>query len=225
MGSPSDLSEFDFRVTGGCALSAQERGDLLSLFERSYRQADPSFLEKSLERLRYVATAARRGVLVGFALGETRLMKLPRLPAQTVSLAGIACVAPEFRRRGLFSKLGLLALTPGAVPETPRRLVCGRMAHPAALRTIGRIPTAVPKRGVRPTYWQQNVGRTIAEAYGVCGFDPTTFVCIGNGTPIGYPRIELDVEPHEWDLFQPVDRDRGDALLTIAWVPDAPPGW
>jgi hypothetical protein len=152
-------------------------------------------------------------------------MELPRLSAQTVSLAGIACVAPEFRRRGLFRELGRLAITAGTAPENPRRLVCGRVAHPAALRTIGRIPTAVPRPGIRPTSWQQNVGKTIAEAYGVHTFDPTTFVCIGDGRPIGYPRIELEVEPHEWDLFQPVNRDRGDALLAIAWVPEAPPDW
>jgi hypothetical protein len=99
------------------------------------------------------------------------------------------------------------------------------MAHPAALRTIGRFPTAVPKAGVRPTAWQQEVGKAIAEAYGVHGFDPETFVCLGDGTPIGYPMMEFDVEPHEWDLFEAVDRDRGDALLAIAWVPEAPPDW
>jgi hypothetical protein len=37
--------------------------------------------------------------------------------------------------------------------------------------------------------------------------------------------MELDVEPREWELFEAVDRDRGDALLAIAWVPDAPGDW
>jgi hypothetical protein len=99
------------------------------------------------------------------------------------------------------------------------------MAHPAALRSIARLPTVVPRTGHRLTRWQQEVGRAIAEAYGVHGFDPETFVCLGSGQPIGYPDIEFDVEPHEWEIFEPVDRDRGDALLAIAWAPDAPPGW
>jgi hypothetical protein len=43
--------------------------------------------------------------------------------------------------------------------------------------------------------------------------------------PIGYPMLEFDVEPHEWELFEAVDRGRGDALLAIAWAPDAPPDW
>jgi hypothetical protein len=164
-------------------------------------------------------------VAVGFGVAETRVMDLPRLPDQVVSMAGICCIAPEFRRRGLFGKLELLAFQANVVPDRPRRIACGRMAHPAALRTMAQFPSCVPRPGVRPTAWQQEVGRAIAEAYAVRDFDPETFVCIGSGTPTGYPRIEFDVEPHEWQVFEPVDRDRGDALLAVAWVPDAPAGW
>lgn len=221
----SDFSAFDFTVKETRALSEQERRELFRLFELNYRQANPAFLEKSLTTLRHAAMAFFGGVAVGFGLAETRVMDLPRLPAQVVTLAGICCIAPEFRRRGLFGKLELLAMSAEAVPETPRRLACGRMAHPAAMRTISRFPKSVPRPGVRPTAWQQQVGRAIAEAYGVRDFDPETFVCIGSGTPTGYPRIEFDVEPHEWEIFEPVDRDRGDALLTIAWVPDPPQEW
>jgi hypothetical protein len=220
-----DFSEFDFTVKESRALSEQERGELLRLFELNYRQANPAFLEKSLATLRHSAIAFHDGVAVGFGVAETRVMDLPRLPAQLVSLAGISCIAPEFRRRGLFGKLELLAFQAEAVPERPRRLACGRMAHPAAMRTIARFPKCVPRAGVRPTAWQREVGSTIAEAYGVRDFDPETFVCIGSGTPTGYPRIEFDVEPHEWEVFKPVDRDRGDALLAIAWVPDPPRDW
>ena len=220
-----DLSELEFRVRDAGALSERERGELSDLFERNYRRADPAFLARSLAKLRCVATATRGDVAVGFALAETRVMDLPRLPEQVVSLAGIGCVAPEFRRRGVLGELQRRAVTANPVPERPRRLICGRMAHPAALRIIGRLPTAVPRAGVRPTAWQQAVGQAVAAAYGVHGFDPETFVCLGDGTPIGYPLLELDVEPREWELFEAVDRDRGDALLAIAWAPDAPPDW
>jgi hypothetical protein len=220
-----DLSELELRVRDAGALSEPERRALLGLFEASYRRANPAFLARSLALLRNVATASRGGTLVGFALADTRVMDLPRLPDQVVSLAGIGCVAPEFRRRGVLRQLELLAVTASSVPERPRRLICGRMAHPAALRLIGRFPTAVPRAGVRPTAWQQEVGEAIAAAYGVHRFDPETFVCVGDGTPIGYPVMELDVEPREWELFAAVDRDRGDALLAIAWVPDAPRDW
>ena len=220
-----DLPRFDLTLKETDALSEAEREALLALFQSSYRQANPSFLEKSLEILRWAALALRDESLVGFALGETRVMDLPRLPAQVVSLAGICCVRKELRCRGLLDVLERQVIAAEKIPKAPRRLICGRTAHPAALRTIARIPTAVPKAGQRPTPWQREVGQTIAEAYGVHGFDPETFVCIGPGVPIGYPDIQFDVEPHEWELFEPVDRDRGDALLAIAWAPDVPPGW
>lgn len=220
-----DLPGLDLTVKEADALSDAERETLLALFRSSYRQANPAFLERSLGTLRWAALACQEGSTVGFALGETRVMDLPRLPAQVVSLAGICCVRKQLRRRGLFGRLERLALAARELPEAPRRLFCGRMAHPAALRTIARIPTVVPKAEHRPTPWQQEVGRAIAEAYGVHDFDPETFVCIGPGEPIGYPDIEVDVEPREWELFEPVDRGRGDALLAIAWAPDVPPGW
>jgi hypothetical protein len=220
-----DLSGLDLTLKETDALSEAERETLLELFQSSYRQANPAFLERSLERLRFAALAHRGERPVGFALGETRVMDLPRLPAEVVSLAGICCVRREHRRRGLFIELERLAFTAGEVPEADRRLFCGRMAHPAALRSIGRISSVLPRAGHRPSPWQQEVGQAVAEAYGVHGFDPETFVCIGAGEPIGYPDIDQDVEPHEWELFEPVDRDRGDALLAIAWVPHPPPGW
>jgi hypothetical protein len=69
------------------------------------------------------------------------------------------------------------------------------------------------------------VGQAIADAYEVFDFDPETFICIGDGRPIGYPLIDFEVEPTEWEAFACVDRDRGDALLALAWIPDNPEGW
>jgi hypothetical protein len=223
--SSPELPGFEFRLTEASALSEQARRDLFDLFDASYSRANHAFLDKSLRSLRWVAMVEHEGAPAGFALAEARVLDLPRLGPQVVYLAGICCIAAQHRRRGLFGRLELLAMTAAEVPDVLRRLLCGRMAHPAAMRTIARLPTSVPKRGQRPTTWQREVGTAVAEAYGVHDFDPETFVCIGTGEPIGYPRIEMEVEPHEWDLFARVDRDRGDALLGIAWAPDAPKGW
>lgn len=223
--TPGDFSDFELDVRESSALSEGERRELQALFEQSYRQANPEFLERSLKRLRYVARSLHEGKPSGFALGETRWLELPRLPAQSVSMAGICCIRSDLRRRGLFGKLAALTLGAGDAPQPARRLLSGRMAHPAALRRMAASPTVVPKPGVPPTAWQREVGQAIAEAYGVYGFDAETFVCLGNGVPIGYPIIDFEVEPHEWEVFGPVNRDRGDALLALAWHPDAPPGW
>jgi hypothetical protein len=146
-----------------------------------------------------------------------------------VHLAGICCIGTDFRRRHLFITLERLA---GLLPDgseldrsAVRSLGCGRMAHPASFRGMTRIPSVVPKPGVTPTAWQQEVGQAIAREYGVKDFDPRTFVVHGSGEPIGYPVIDMEVEPRDWEVFREVNRDRGDSLLGIAWMPDAPAGW
>ena len=104
-------------------------------------------------------------------------------------------------------------------------LAVGRMAHPASMRTMSRNPVVVPKPGVAITAWQREVGRAIADLYSVESFDDATFVVAGSGTPIGYPVMEIDVEPEEWIAFNLVNRDRGDSLLGLSWRPTAPDGW
>ena len=220
-----DLASFDFKVVETDKASPEDLQKVFSLFEMNYRQANHAYLEKSLATLRYLALAEHAGTTAGFALGECRVMDLPRLPAEVVNLAGICCIAPQFRRRGLFTELERLTFVAAEMPPHSRRLTCGRMAHPAAMRGFARHPTVVPKPGVRPTPWQQEVGQAIAAAYGSHAFDPGTFVCIGSGDPIGYPIIEFEVEPWEWEVFRRVNRDRGDALLAMVWTPDAPPEW
>lgn len=213
-----------FEVTAGGGVDERTLAELLALFRASYRAPRDAYLIESLARLRFVATARAAGALAGFALGEARIMDLPRLSAQPVALAGICCVDPRFRRRGLFRELERRAFAASGVRAAPRLLSCGRVAHPASFRTMTGNPTHVPRRSVRPTAWQREVGAAIAAVYGVERFDPETFVCIGGGSPM-HAIIDVEVRPEEWDVFAAVDRDRGDALLGLCWTPDAPAGW
>ena len=223
--SDRHVAEFEFRTVSAGSLTTADRAHLFELFDACYRQANHAYLEKSLGNLRYVSFATRHRKPAGFALGDSRIMDLPRLRRQTVILAGLCCILPEFRRQGLFGQLEVRAVQAGDRTSSQRVLTCGRMAHPAAFRSMSHTPSVVPKRGTTPTPWQQEVGRAIADAYGVDAFDPRTFVCIGGGKPIGYPVIELEVRPEEWEVFRHVDRDHGDSLLGIAWRPRAPRGW
>ncbi len=218
-------SDFDFDVVESRRVSDAQRAELLRLFEANYRDANAAFLQKSLGTLRHIAIARRQGRAVGFGLAESRVIELPRLGDQLVMLAGLCCIDPDFRRLGLFGELERLAAGASDVPESERRLLCGRMAHPAAFRQVARLPGVVPVPDRCPSEWQREVGSAIAQVYGVHDFDPATFVCIGDGRPIGHPRIEFKVEAHEWRVFESVDRSRGDALLGMAWLPDGPPGW
>lgn len=216
---------FKFETVPAERLSSAQRERVLGLFDACYKQANATYLERSLKKLGFVSLAERDGETVGFALGDARVIDLPRLPRQVVVLAGLACILPEFRRHGLFMELERRAFMAAEPPPAQHVLTCGRMAHPAAFRTMSHNPGVVPRRGVAPTAWQQEVGQAIADEYGVDAFDLQTFVCRGTGAPIGFPVIEVEVQPEEWEVFRQVSRDRGDSLLGIAWMPDAPPGW
>jgi len=220
---PADLR---IAVIPTADLGPLDRDAILALFRQNYREANAAYLEKSLHVLAFAAIARDpEGRPAGFALGEPRVIDLPRLPAQPVRLAGLCCVDPAFRRQGLFRRLEHDVLSARPLPAAPRYLSAGRMAHPASFRTMSANPTVVPRRGMTPTPWQQAVGAAIAAAYGTREFDAETFVCRGTGAPIGWPIIDIEASPEEWELFRPVDRTRGDSLLGIAWSPDAPPGW
>ena len=195
-------------------------------FAENYREANLAYLEKSLGKLAYLAMAETEdGTLAGFALGEMRIVDLPRLPGTAVRLAGLCCVSMAFRRQHLFGKLEVAAISARDVGQHERLLSAGRMAHPGSFRGMASNPTAVPRSGVPLTPWQKEVGIAVAEAYGTAVFDPETFVCHGTGVPIGFPVIDLQTTEEEWEVFKPVDRLKGDSLLGIAWAPTAPEGW
>ena len=229
MTTPRDrgLDDFTFIAKEAAHLTEGEREIAHALFAVAYRDANAAYLDKSLSRLKHIAIAMQGETPAGFACGESRVMDLPRLPQQLVTLAGICCIDPRFRRRGLFGYLEVLALRESLPPDAGERRIlrCGRMAHPASMRTMQYGVGVVPRRGAAPTSWQREVGIAIAEAYGSAGFDSETFVVQGSGVPIGYPDIEIEATPEEWELFGPVNRDHGDSLLGLAWSPEPPEGW
>jgi hypothetical protein len=208
-------------------LPTDTREALHALFAVAYDDADGDYLDRSLEKLGFVAIAtdATDGHLVGFALGDRRTLDLPMGIGPTpVLLAGLACIDPARRRQGLFRYLSNLAIrAAGRIPD--RNIGAGRMAHPASMRMVRLVPSVVPRRGLRPNDLHRAVGAAVAAAYGVADFDPDTFVCHGAGRAIGTARLTQEVEPEEWELFEPVDRRRGDSLLAVYWNGGAPAGW
>jgi len=220
----NDLKNYEFRLTPSKELSEQDLAAIHDLFDMNYREANHDYLNQSFGTLRFTAMAFDDDTPIGFALGDAVKTELPELTgSHCVALAGICCVSPLYRRQGLFSSLEMKSIEGGGIFKRGiQSLLCGRMAHPASFRLMRGFPSVVPKHGTPPTPWQRKVGLRVAELYGVV-LDPETFVVQGKGSPIGYPKIEMNVSEDEWLPFKPVNRDRGDSLLGICWVPDAPP--
>ena len=224
-GQTTNVSGFEFKTIPTAEVAPDDLALMHKLFDDCYREANHEHLDKSLKVLRYVSFASSDGEPAAFAMADSLVLDLPRLPQTTLTLGGLCCVLLDFRRHGLFGALMGRAIGAGDMRSPERILTAGRMAHPGAFRLMARHPSVVPKPDVTPTAWQQKVGQAVADVYGVANFDPETFVCVGSGIPIGYPLMEVEAEEHEWEVFEPVDRDRGDALLGIAWNPDPPEGW
>lgn len=106
----------------------------------------------------------------------------------------------------------------GVIDPTKRFLFAGRMAHVLTYRHMASNATnAVPAIGAAPTDWHREVGVSVAALF-ASEVDPDTLVVRGPGSPIRYPRIAYEVPKKYAALFAPVDRDRGDSLLAMAWM-------
>jgi GNAT superfamily N-acetyltransferase len=221
------LGDPDVIVVRGEELTSDARRGVFELFRASYRDANDAYLARSLTVLGNIAVARDHdGRVVGFALGETRMLDVPRVGVRPVGLAGVACVEPQRRRQGLFRAVATAAMQGDTTIEEPRpRLVAGRVAHPASYRSFA-LPTAVPRPRLALSLWHKEVGAAVAAAYGAANFDAEHFVCIGSGSGPGEPALDVErVTDDELELFSHVDRARGDSLLVIGWFPEAPPGW
>lgn len=203
-----------------------ERVHMHRLFDDCYRDADHAYLDGSLAALGRVALGYRSGTLVAFAVAGQRIADLPAVGPCRVLLAGLCCVHPEHRRQGIAGRVenaSVGRLEGGQA--VGRTLSAGRMAHAASYRQMGYRPDAVPRPGHAPSLAQRRVGTAVAGLYGVERFDEDTFVCRGPGRPVGVPVIEVEASEREVELFAPVDRARGDTLLTLTWVGQPPDAW
>jgi GNAT superfamily N-acetyltransferase len=225
-----DTPDLDVSIVRAGSITPEEHAAVFEVFDASYRDANHEYLQRSIDRIGLLSLATHEGRGVGYSISHTRWMDLSGFAKpQLVQLHWMRAVLPEFRHRGVNratnrAVMGAMKQELKAIgrPRT-RQLSCGRYGHAAGAG--GRTdPSAVPTLGETPTAWQQAVGLAVAEAYGST-LDPETFVCIGPGTPIGYPNEAFPPTEAERDAYALVDRDRGDNLLVINWIPDGPPRW
>jgi hypothetical protein len=215
------------RVVAYADLTERETAGLSRLFHATYRDADEAYLAKSGKTLRFVALAECGDALVGFSLGDSVQVNLPRMDEpQSVALAGIACIDESMRRRGLFVTLATEAMRAGGAIQADKRfLFTGRMAHVLTYRTMANMSsTTVPATDKPSSTWHREIAVEVASLF-KSEIDPETFVVRGSGSPVGFPRIAFETSPEEDALFAQVDRERGDSLLSMCWIPDAPTDW
>lgn len=221
------MAEIRSRVLRSDAISAADYASIVGLFESSYREANLAYLAKSCDVFRFVALAEADGETVGFVFGDSHRVALPRLEGEYgVALAGIGCVAESARRGGLFGRLSMEAMLAGEGLEPGGRfLFAGRMAHVVTYRTMAHLsPSVVPAPGKPISAWHAEVAVRVAKLLNST-VDENTLIVAGGGEAVGFPRLEYDQSDGERALFAGVDRNRGDTLLAMCWLPEAPEGW
>ena len=208
-------------------LTEDRISQILALFDATYADANHSYLFSSFEVMGWIALAVHDSSLAGFAIADVKFVDLPRMHGlHPVATSGIGCIDENFRRMGLFSRLAKAAvLASGKLPVNSRYLNCGRTAHPVSYKFLSSIGAGgIPELDRPLSPWHLEMVERIAALYGVEVY-PGTCVVIGKGVPIGYPRIDVVATDIERKMFENVDRDKGEALMAMSWIPDAPSGW
>jgi hypothetical protein len=87
-------------------LTEDRISQILALFDAAYADANHSYLLSSFEVMDWIALAMHGSVLAGFAIGDAKIVDLPRMHGlQPVATYGIGCVDKNYRRMGLFTRL------------------------------------------------------------------------------------------------------------------------
>lgn len=222
----------DMGITGQrtAELTSDTRAQLHAVFSAAYSEPDPDYLDRQLAALQGIGIATEpTGEVVGFTLYGWREVDLPVIGVHGVGLAGLMCVRPGVRRKGVGGACGNAAGM--AAVAGPLDLAVTKLATPASLRMImrsipvGRWPTVDEPFALyrNPSATQLAVLGALADAHGCKLGDGA--VGIGSGRPIGTPIVEPEVTPEQASLFDRVDRDRGDTLLWVSWLTPPPIAW
>lgn len=232
---PSDAEEAGYSVVSKPLRQRtdEESAGIKALFDVAFDNPGTRYLEEALDTLRNVAIAwAPDGTMAGFALGDWRTIDLPGLEGQTLRIAGLTAVHPDHRRRHLFGELGSKAINRPHYQEGQRDLVCSRLTSEVAYRNYNEQAGFLPSPSAPPSPWQQEVAIAIVELLGERRqLDVRTFKLCGEPT-VGAPRDSVTngswtapVSVGGEQVKVPIDPRQGDALFTLFWMPDAPPGW
>lgn len=225
---PDTSPSYNCRVIASTEVSEAELHAMGLLFSRCYRDADTSYLKKSLGPMRYVAVAENaQAEVLGFCFGDGRLADLPGFDTpQSVAMAGIGCIDESLQRHGLFQQLMMMAMTAsGEVNPAEPLLFAGRMAHLITYRILAKMSdSTVPRVGLSPSVWHYQVGEAVAGLF-QASLKPKSFVATGSGRPVGYPLVNIQASDDELALFADVQREAGESLLTMGWVNGAPEHW
>lgn len=223
----------DLEVRDLADLDGVETGRLHRLFESAYRGADHGFLDRRLASLTTVCVAWADTTPVGFcATTGIDAADLPCVGRRTFTDGGITCIDPAAQRTGLGLAFGrqLSRTWDGDWPE----ITVNHFATPVSFHALLRVRSwAWPGNDIRqvtvalatPTHSQRLVGAAFAERGGATAYQADRWV-IRTGQPAGETTtVATGLDPLYTQLFNRVDRAKGETLLGTFWADQPPAAW
>lgn len=214
-------------------LTPHEWAGVHQVFEASFRDADPGFVERRVRQLPTIAMGWRDDEMLGFSAVGVLQADMGPIGIHSYFDSGLLCIDPSAHNLGLSNAIGSLAIqaTPGmnlpqftlyhfATPVTLRASFrFGRVTWPG--NTIQEVALAMAS----PTSCQKEVGSMMAELAGARSYDADHWV-IHSAHPAGETTaVPADLEPEYAQLFAHVDTKQGDTLLGMFWWEEPPEHW
>ncbi len=200
------------------ALSDAELEEMVDLVADEPVRFDIGVLSKERDSWVLVAQARNDGRLVGFAF-----CSLERIGGTPSVLVGLASVKRTSRRETALRALStdLLRRAVLAFPDEDV-LVAARMARPDAFESFAALDHLRPSVTERANGEDRAWGRRLVKRYGLEGpYDDRAFRHTGRGerVPIlDYESLKSERTAGLAELFDGVDVERGDCLVTFGWA-------
>lgn len=202
------------------ALSDAEMAEMADLAADCASRYEIGLLSKQADEW-VLVTLVRDGTkLKGYSFST-----LERIGGTPSVLLGLACVARSSKRdtvlRQLMSECFRRALM--AFPDEDV-LIGSRLVDESGFEAFRSLQGIVPRPGHKASGEERAWGRRLAKRFGFDNgdYDDRNFVARGDGQfPLGLDHESLRPEQADPDvkaLFDPVDRARGDALITFGWA-------
>ena len=202
------------------ALSDAEVVEMADLCAEGPSLYEVGLLSKQTEAWVLVTQAYEGRVLKGFSF-----CTLERIGGTPSVLIGLASIKRTSKRdavlRAVMSDQYHRAVL--AFPDEDV-LVGSRFAEPGGLDAFRMLEDVVPRPGHKATGEERAWGRRLAKRFGIenGGYDDRTFTASGDGvfpmvldhSPLKPESVDADVAK----LFDPLDGERGDALIAFGWA-------
>ena len=215
-------------------LTPDERAQVHRVFDTAFRQADHSYLDRTLARMSSIGLGFRDQELLGFCTCTQAELDFPGLGRRIFNDAGLTCVDPAARLSGLTNGIGHMALAGMKIIGMPDFAMLHYVTPVTAKGTFSFVGSGAGWPGsnieewvanyrTSPTINQRAAGQTIAAYLHAEDYDDEHWVLIGTGRPLQSTAVP-NLEPAYFELFEHVDLNRGDQLLALFW-PQPPPEW